>query len=321
MNQNQMVRVDPKNNINDLTNQEWVERSSSISITPEQKELFFRAQPHLYQIRKALMHELGPEAVRMVFGDLVPSLMVYPAKRPDNYSFAHPASFDEREIIDHIELLTKRNDLVLDLFAGSGNTLSACYKTGRIGAGIELMPEWFELTKKRILEVTGSPYQYGKYNLFLKQGDCREVLPTMKSDYIDFIITSPPYFNILKNSNGWRSRYRSRNGLAVNYGNSTKDLGKIDNYEEFMRHMTLIDGHCYRILKKGKFMVIIVADIFSRGEFVPYHIDTIHAACASGFKICGIQVVMDHWKRCDDYGIPNRLNLSFHHHYALVFQK
>jgi DNA modification methylase len=321
MYQNQMVGIDPRNNINDLTNQEWLKRTSSIGITPQQKEAFFNVHPHLYEIRKFLIHQFGPEALQMVFGDIVPSLMVYPYRNPDKYSLAHPASFDEREIIDHIELLTKRNEIVLDIFNGSGNTLSSCYKTGRTGGGIELMTEWIEITKKRILEVTGSPYQSGKNNLYLKQGDCREVLSTMKSDNIDLIITSPPYFNILKNTNGWRSRRRSGNGFAVNYGNSSKDLGMMDNYEEFMGQMTLIYNHCYRILKKGKFMVIIVADISSKGGFVPYHIDTIHAASSPGLKLCGIQVVMDHWKRFNGYGIPVRLSLNFHHHYALIFRK
>jgi len=321
MYQNQMVALDPRNNVNELTNQEWVSKSSSIRFTPEQKEQFLNVHPHLFQLRVALMNRFGPDVVEAVFGDIVPSLLAYPAIMPDKYSLAHPASFDEREIIDHIELLTKRNELVLDIFSGSGTTLSACYKTGRMGAGIELMDEWIEVTKSRILEVTGSPYQYKKYNLFLKQGDCQEVLPTMKPDYFDFIISSPPYFNILKNPNGWRSKYRRRNGLAVNYGNSERDLGRLNSYQDFMKQMTLIYSQCYRILKKGKFMVIIVADISPKGQFIPYHIDTIHAVCASGFNLRGIQVIMDHWKKCNDYGIPNRFFFNFHHHYALVFQK
>ncbi len=317
---NTNMQIDPRNRINDLSNGEWLERTSSIRLTPEQKEQFLKIQPLLHRLRVSLMEAYGPDLVQATFGDVVPSVMVYPPKMPSRHAFTHPASYDEREIIDHLELLTKRGDLALDIMSGSGTTLSACYKTGRVGAAIELMDEWIEVTKRRILEVTGSPYQYGKHNLCLRQGDCREVLPTMKPDYIDFIISSPPYFNILKNPNGWRSRYRKRNGLAVNYGNSERDLGRLDNYQEFMRQMTLIYGQCYRILKRGKFMVIIVADI-SKGQFVPYHIDTIRAVCASGFNLHGIQVVMDHWKKCNDYGIPNRFFLNFHHHYALIFQK
>jgi hypothetical protein len=68
-------------------------------------------------------------------------------------------------------------------------------------------------------------------------------------------------------------------------------------------------------------MAVIVADIIPNGRFVPYHLDAIDAVCDSGFKLAGIQVVLDHWKRSTDRGIPFRFFLNFHHHYALIFQK
>lgn len=85
--------------------------------------------------------------------------------------------------------------------------------------------------------------------------------------------------------------------------------------------MGKIYSQCFRVLKKGKFMVVIVTDIFSRGRYVPYHLDTIDVAQAAGFTLKGIQMVMDHWKRKYIYGSPRGLFANFHHHYALIFQK
>jgi DNA modification methylase len=263
----------------------------------------------------------GPDPVEKLLGDIVPSVVMYPPVRPDKYALAHPATFDEREITDHIKLLSNPGDLVFDPMAGSFTTGISSYKKARMFAGIELMEEWFELGKKRISEIIGSEYQYGKHNLFLKQGDSREVMPKMPPGIADLGIFSPPYFDILKNPKGGRAEYRRRLGLPVNYGNSSKDLGNIHDYREFMKQMEIIYRECFRVLKKGKFMVVIVADICSHGQFVPYHIDTVRACQASGFTLKGIQVVMDQWKRKYVYGPPKRLFVNFHHHYGLIFQK
>ena len=62
---------------------------------------------------------------------------------------------------------SKRGDLILDLFGGSGSTLIACEKTGRINRSMELdlkycdviVQRWQEFTgKTAILESTGEPF-------------------------------------------------------------------------------------------------------------------------------------------------------------------
>ena len=183
------------------------------------------------------------------------------------------------------------------------------------------MPEWVQTTKERIQELTGEPYQYGKYGLFLKQGDCREILSSMRPNSVDFIIFSPPYYNILKNSKGDRAQKRRNQGLPTTYGNSDKDLGRIDDYQQFLRQMESIYKLCHRVLKPGKFMVDIVSDICVKGRFIPYGFDTGQVVCNAGFNWRGTQVVLDHWKKPKNYGIPYRFFFNFHHHYALVFQK
>ena len=45
---------------------------------------------------------------------------------------------------------TKRGDIVLDMFAGSGSTGVACKKLGRKFVGFELNPKWVDLSNRRI---------------------------------------------------------------------------------------------------------------------------------------------------------------------------
>lgn len=76
--------------------------------------------------------------------------------------FKRPASSDEHPTMKPVELLaylvgnsTKRGDLVLDTFLGSGTTLIACEQLGRRCFGIELSPSYCAVILQRYLDATG----------------------------------------------------------------------------------------------------------------------------------------------------------------------
>ncbi len=319
--QNAQMGVDPRNQINDLTNEEWEGKVSSVKMTPEEKEIIVQCKPILDQTRNLLIQRIGLERFKKVWGEHLSNAVFYPYQHPDQFVREHPAPFDVREVEDTALTTTKSSDIIFDPFTGSGSTFIAALKTGRRCAGVELMDHFYDLTARRISAYIGAPYKYGERGLYLKKGDCREVMTHMKDSVVDSIISSPPYYNILKRGTGERARQRNAQGLKVNYGNSGKDLGNIDNYPTFMNEMRNTYSLCHRILKKGKFMTIIVSDIFSDGRFIPYGADTLKVVESVGFKSQGVQVILDTWKKNRPYGIPYRVSFTFHHHYALVFQK
>jgi site-specific DNA-methyltransferase (adenine-specific) len=49
-----------------------------------------------------------------------------------------------------IKILTYKNDIVLDPFAGSGTSLVAAETLGRRWIGVELSPNYAEVAKKRV---------------------------------------------------------------------------------------------------------------------------------------------------------------------------
>jgi len=51
---------------------------------------------------------------------------------------------------------SKINDVVLDLFLGSGSTLIACEKTNRVCYGIELDPKYVDVIVQRYVNYTGN---------------------------------------------------------------------------------------------------------------------------------------------------------------------
>jgi DNA modification methylase len=58
-------------------------------------------------------------------------------------------------IIDGILDVTARGEIVLDPFGGSGTTLIACERAGRVGCLIEIDPKYVDVTLTRYQAETG----------------------------------------------------------------------------------------------------------------------------------------------------------------------
>lgn len=67
----------------------------------------------------------------------------------------HPTCKNVEMIADAILDCTKRNDIVLDAFLGSGTLILAAHRVGRIGRGIELDPWYVDLAVQRIAKEAG----------------------------------------------------------------------------------------------------------------------------------------------------------------------
>lgn len=67
----------------------------------------------------------------------------------------HPTCKNVDMIADAILDCTRRGNIVLDAFLGSGTTILAAHKVGRIGRGIELDPHYVDLAVCRIAKETG----------------------------------------------------------------------------------------------------------------------------------------------------------------------
>jgi DNA modification methylase len=67
----------------------------------------------------------------------------------------HPTVKPVALCAEAIKDCTKRGDIVLDPFAGSGSTIIAAEKTGRVGYGIELEPKYVDVCVRRWEAMTG----------------------------------------------------------------------------------------------------------------------------------------------------------------------
>src|SRR5205814_2214654 len=93
---------------------------------------------------------------------------------------------------------------VLDPFAGCGSTLEAAYRSGRAGWGIELNADYHESCIRRIAALAELKEERPRSRTPLPEvfhADSRQAADLPLPE-IDFVITSPPYWDILKRSRG-----------------------------------------------------------------------------------------------------------------------
>ncbi len=80
-----------------------------------------------------------------------PTNVLYMATETRNKN--HSAVFPEDLPEWFIKLFTKPNDWVLDPFMGSGTTLRVARRMKRNGIGVEILPEYFKLAEKNVMEI------------------------------------------------------------------------------------------------------------------------------------------------------------------------
>lgn len=238
----------------------------------------------------------------------------------------HPAPFSYQDIQRLIKMFTKLNETVLDPFSGVGSTLKAAALTNRKGIGIELSKKWASLSKERLeTEVAENESK----NHLIINGDSRIELTKFESNSIDFIVTSPPYWAILnKKADHKVKKERLDNNLATNYSTDLKDLGNIDEYEEFLNVLCNdIFFKSAQLLKPQKYMAIVVSDFRNQSDFISFHSDLIqklnHLEINDSFKLSiqGVKVLLQNHKSLLPYGYPFAYVENIHHQYILIFRK
>lgn len=237
----------------------------------------------------------------------------------------HPAPYSFQDIEKLITFFTKKGMHVLDPFGGIGSTAKACELEERICTSIELSPKWYELSIQRLeTEVAEGSSQK---HTFINGDSCEELLKFADSSF-DFMVTSPPYWGILNKQDQKVKKNRVANDLATKYSEDDKDLGNVENYEEFLD--ILVDRvflQCARVLKQGKYMAIVVSDFRDKSDYISFHSDLIQrlnkAEVPNGgvLKLQGTKILLQNHKSLLPYGYPFAYVENIHHQYVLIFRK
>jgi DNA modification methylase len=236
------------------------------------------------------------------------------------YERMHPAPFSFTNVKRLILFFTKDGQTVLDPFSGVSSALKAAALCKRNSIGIELTKKWVKLSKERLKSEINTLDTNSKQTII--QGDAFEKIDDLKTNSIDFVVTSPPYYNILKKKADHKVKEeRLKNNLATDYSDDPRDLGNYKDYNEFLERLTEILTKCQRVLKPKKYMCVIVSDFRDKSNFTPFHSDLYSQLLTkSEFNLEGIKILVQHAKNVYPYGYPFAYVENIHHQYILVFQ-
>lgn len=233
----------------------------------------------------------------------------------------HPAPFSYTDVSRLVRFFTKRGQTVLDPFVGIGSTLKAAALEERVGIGIELNPTFAQLSRERLeKEIVGGLFELPEQRVL--EGDARDVLPTLETDSVDLVVTSPPYWQILHKKDHKVKQERDAKGLASRYSeDDVRDLGNIADYETFLKELVSIFVECGRVLKPKGHFCAIVGDFRDGGRYHMFHSDLAGLLeQQSDLRLKGIKILYQPHKRVFPYGYPAAYVPNLHHQYILVMR-
>ena len=245
-----------------------------------------------------------------------------PARRKD--VLRHPAKFPETLAQEFIEFFTKSGQVVLDPMAGTGSTLIAALRAGRHSFGIELNPAYAAIARN-ILDEERNVNQVENEAIRSQMitGDAAhlsELVSAHNIPLIDYVLTSPPYWNML-HAHGFETQQgrRDSSGLDVVYSADPNDLGNLADYEEFLEKLTAIYQGMRPYLLPGAYITIIVKNVKKKGRLYPLAWDLAHRL-AKTYTLKDEKIWCQDNQRLAPYGMGNAWVSNTFHHYCLQFR-
>ncbi|HEY3283653.1 MAG TPA: DNA methyltransferase [Armatimonadota bacterium] len=237
----------------------------------------------------------------------------------------HPAKFPEPLVRSFLEFFTRPGECVLDPFLGTGSTLVAAAACGRRGVGLEVSSEFAQIAREAI--PASDPKDEGSPSPVVLEGDARRAVELCRAagiETVQYVITSPPYWNMLRTSRGnvtTAHKERARQGLPVTYSASDlRDLGNITDYEEFLAELTQVLAGLKPLLARGRYLTVVLQNIRKAdGEVAPLAWD-LTASLRDHYTFKGERLWLQDNKRLGMWGYPSEFVTNVHHHYCLNFK-
>jgi DNA modification methylase len=268
----------------------------------------------------------------------------YPSELGHAARKAHGANKPPRLMARLIEFFSKTGELVLDPFAGVGGTLlgAAIARGPRRAIGIELDARWIAVYESVVAGLAaerdgqgpqvadlgtadpGPPRGFDARGLELRHGDALTLLSTMAESSIDFVATDPPY-NIqlpLTMAGGpLAEAHANRRTDYAMISADPADLANAPDYPTFLDRMEAVFRELRRVLREGRYAVVIVRDAYQDGRYQFVGSDLAGRAELAGLVPKGDIIWHQAGTRLRPYGYPRVFVPNITHQHILVFRR
>lgn len=268
----------------------------------------------------------------------------YPSELGHGLRKQHGANKPPRLMARLIEFFTKTGELVLDPFAGVGGTLlgAAIARGPRRALGVELSPRWADVYQSVVRAALadhdgagplladlgstdpGGPRAFDPGGCELRVGDALAILPTLPAESVDLVATDPPYNVQLPMTMSGGPLSEEHSNRRTDYAMVTDeaaDLANLPDYPAFLDRMTDVLVELERLLRPGRYAVLIVRDAYQGGRYLFTGADLASRAASVGLVPKGDLIWYQAGTRLRPYGYPNDFVPNIAHQHLLVLRK
>ena len=213
-----------------------------------------------------------------------------------------------------IKRYTKENEVVLDIFLGSGTTLYECEKLNRKFIGTDINQEIIDYVKKQMLNTDFNNFVICNCDV-TDSNSTKEIvgssLRRLDENQVHFIIMHPPYMDVVK------------------FTDNQNDLSQIGNLNLFIDTFTKVCNNTLTYLAKNRYFALVIGDVYKKQEVIPLAFYLMYAIKRSfKVKLKGIIVKNIEGNRGKigknsiwTYRALNSDYYIFKHEYIFVFKK
>lgn len=209
---------------------------------------------------------------------------------------------------------TKENDLVLDIFLGSGTTLFECDILNRKFIGLDINQDMIDYIYAQMSDShfkNFSIYNCDVTNQIQTNISIEDGLMQLGDNKVKFILMHPPYMDIVK------------------FTEHHNDLSQIGDIKEFVKVFTSVCQNTLPYLNEGNYFALVIGDVYKYGEVIPLSFYLMNAIKKNfNVKLKGIIVknIEGNKGKLGKNGIWTYRAISsdyyiFKHEYIFVFKK
>ena len=213
-----------------------------------------------------------------------------------------------------IRRYTKKNEIVLDPFFGSGTTLFECEKLNRKFIGFDINEQIIDYVQTKMNSLPNNFFKISNCDVTNKSDFNKKMLSALNhldSSKVQFVIMHPPYMDIVK------------------FTNKKEDLSQLSDLTEFVKQFNNVVSNTLSYLEKNRYFAIVIGDVYKNSEVIPlsfYVLDVIKRNYKVKLKGIIVKNIEGNRGKLGKGGIWRYRALKsdyyiFKHEYILVFKK
>ena len=212
----------------------------------------------------------------------------------------------------------------------------------RRAIGLELDPRWVTVFDETVAALSAEregagplladlgPNDPGGVRTFqpsaleMRHGDARELLRAIPDASIDFVATDPPYnvqLPMTMAGGPLAAAHANRRTDYAMISDHPGDLANAPDYATFLDRMGDVFGELHRVLREGRYATVIVRDAYQDGRYLFTGADLAARASTAGFVPKGDLIWYQAGTRLRPYGYPRAFVPNIAHQHLLVLRK